>query len=81
MKEATGELNMTIITVVAIAAISGLFILVIWPMIKGGITGSTRCASSYGCGTCTNGSTTCAGYYDEDGEQVTQEITCSCTDD
>ena len=33
MKEATGELNMTVITVVAIAAIAGLFYAFVWPMI------------------------------------------------
>ena len=33
MKEASGELNMTLITIVAIAAIAGLFLL-LWPGIK-----------------------------------------------
>lgn len=33
MKEATGELNITVITVVAIAAIARLFYTLIWPMI------------------------------------------------
>ena len=33
MKEATGELNMTVITIVAIAAIAGVFAL-LWPNIK-----------------------------------------------
>lgn len=37
MKEATGELNMTVITVVAIAAIGGLFYAFVWPMIQAGI--------------------------------------------
>lgn len=39
MKEASGELNMTLITIVAVAAIAGLFAL-LWPTIKGRITGS-----------------------------------------
>lgn len=34
MKEATGELNITVITVVAIAAIGALFYFVIWPIIQ-----------------------------------------------
>ena len=34
MKEATGELNMTVITVVAIAAVAALFYAFVWPMIK-----------------------------------------------
>ena len=37
MKEAPGELNMTVITIVAIAAIAGLFAL-LWPNIKDKIT-------------------------------------------
>ena len=34
MKEATGELNMTVVALIAIAAIGALFYLVIWPMIQ-----------------------------------------------
>jgi Na+-translocating ferredoxin:NAD+ oxidoreductase RnfG subunit len=34
MKEATGELNMTVITLVAIAAIGALFYVFVWPMIQ-----------------------------------------------
>lgn len=34
MKEATGELNMTVITVIAIAAVGALFYAFIWPMIQ-----------------------------------------------
>lgn len=37
MKEASGELNMTLITIVAIAAIAGLFAL-LWPNIKNTIS-------------------------------------------
>ena len=38
MKEATGELNMTVVTVVAIAAVGGFFYLFIWPTIESGLT-------------------------------------------
>ena len=34
MKEATGELNMTVVTLIAIAAIGGLFYIAIWPMVQ-----------------------------------------------
>lgn len=34
MKEATGELNMTVITLVAVAAVGALFYFLIWPMIQ-----------------------------------------------
>ena len=39
MKEATGELNMTVITVVAIAAIAGIFAFIL-PTLKEKITNS-----------------------------------------
>lgn len=34
MKEATGELNMTVITLIAIGAIGALFYVFVWPMIQ-----------------------------------------------
>ena len=41
MKEATGELNITVITVIAIAAVAGLFYAFVWPMIQGRIVQQT----------------------------------------
>lgn len=41
MKEATGELNMTVITVVAIGAIGALFYAFVWPMIQRAIVNNT----------------------------------------
>ncbi len=41
MKEATGELNMTVITVVAIAAIAAIFYAWIWPGIQVSIAKNT----------------------------------------
>lgn len=40
MKEATGELNMTVVTVVAIAAVGAFFYAFVWPSIKNSITSS-----------------------------------------
>ena len=37
MKEATGELNMTVITVVAIAAVAAFFYAFLWPTIQQGL--------------------------------------------
>ncbi len=34
MKEASGELNMTVVTILAISAIAGFFTLFLWPRIK-----------------------------------------------
>lgn len=60
MKEATGELNMTVITVIAIAAVAALFYAFVWPMIQRTIVDRT-CKSigttyeAYECGTAGSG--------------------------
>ena len=63
MKEATGELNMTVVTVVAIAAIGAFFYAFIWPSIKNSITSSVNCnqanCDQSSC-TTSNGKTTCS---------------------
>lgn len=41
MKETTGELNMTIVTIVAVSAIGALLWFVIWPMVQKMITDTT----------------------------------------
>ena len=62
MKEATGELNMTVITVVAIAAVAAFFYAFVWPAIKNSI-GESTCSNS-----CPDG----VGVYDRD----TGDCTC-----
>lgn len=47
MKEATGELNMTVITVVAIAAVAALFYAFVWPVIQQSIA-TNSCTAAYG---------------------------------
>ncbi len=47
MKEATGELNMTVVTVVAIAAIGAFFYAFVWPAIQTSIKNNT-CAVQCG---------------------------------
>ena len=49
MKEATGELNMTVVTLVAVAALAAMFYLVIWPIIQTSIVSQT-CKSTFGSG-------------------------------
>ena len=46
MKDATGELNMTVITLVAIGAVGALFYFVIWPIIQQTVMNQT--CSTYG---------------------------------
>lgn len=42
MKAATGELNLTLITVVALGAVLALFTVTLWPTIKAKLTSSTE---------------------------------------
>lgn len=67
MKEATGELNMTVITVVAIAAVAAFFYAFVWPMIKNNITRNTYCANAYGC----DANNANCSYLDETGAEQT----------
>ncbi len=46
MKEATGELNMTVITIIAIAAVGALFYIFLWPVIQKSIV--TQTCKTYG---------------------------------
>ena len=47
MKEATGELNMTVITLVAIAAIAAVFYFIVWPLVQQTLVSQT-CRTTYG---------------------------------
>jgi hypothetical protein len=46
MKAATGELNLTVITLIAIAAVIGFFIAVMWPAIQNSINAQWNGISS-----------------------------------
>ena len=63
MKDATGELSMTAVAVVAIAAIGIVFTTLIWPQIKANITRSTYCSQTFKCADPTDKSTTVDCYY------------------
>ena len=79
MKEASGELSMTAITVVAIAAIAGVFTTLIYPRIKANIVNQTKCANKFNCtGSCDgNGGTQQCYIFTEDGKN-TEPINCPC---
>ena len=68
MKDATGELSMTAVAVVAIAAIALIFQRFIWPQIQASIARSTYCSSAYAC-TCGTDSTCNCYYTQNDGNQ------------
>ncbi len=80
MKDATGELSMTAVAVVAIAAISVVFTTLIWPSIKANIVRSTHCNEVISCN-CTDGKSTCdCVYLDTDGE-TEKPVKCPKQDD
>ena len=66
MKEASGELSMTAITVVAIAAIGGIFTAIIYPTIKNNIVRQAACSNKFNC-KCTGDKCDCS-YYDKNGD-------------
>ena len=74
MKEATGELNMTVVTVVAIAAVGAFFTLIIWPRIKATIDRNTNCANAICQAANCNGDTCNCTYIDESNNP--QPIVC-----
>lgn len=51
MKEATGELNSTVIILTAVALLSAVFFTIVWPIIKEGMYDSASCANAV----CDNG--------------------------
>ena len=77
MKEATGELSNTVITVVAIAAILTLFTVFLYPSLKAAIRARTYCQSSVQCGAC-DGKTMECHYYDDNMQRSKDTITCDC---
>ena len=77
MKEATGELSNTVITVVAIAAILTLFTVFLYPSLRAAIRARTYCQSSVQCGACSEGKMQCH-YYNDDMSVSNDTITCDC---
>lgn len=75
MKDATGELSMTAVAVVAIAAISVLFSTLIWPTIKQNIMRSTYCSGAFQCD-CPDGGDTCECLYCPSNAKDEFQATC-----
>ena len=87
MKEATGELNMTVITMVAIAAAAALFYAFVWPNIQNSLQAHSVCSNGAGfstgtantkgyikCGKATGGVFECE-HSPKNGQTV--KVTCS----
>lgn len=46
MKQATGELNMTVVVVVAVGVLAAFFYTTLWPMIKNNYVASSKCSDA-----------------------------------
>ena len=57
MKEASGELNMTVVVVIAVASLAAFFYTVLWPLIKENYDSNSACARAI-CA-CPNGDPEC----------------------
>lgn len=57
MKEATGELNMTVIIVIAVGILAAFFYTIIWPAISDNFNRNAKCSDAI-C-KCSDGSTNC----------------------
>ncbi len=83
MKEATGELSNTVITVVAIAAILTLFTVFLYPSLKSAIRARTYCHAAVQCTACVNGKQECHYYIDDNSTagvtMSTNTIECDCS--
>lgn len=46
MKEASGELNLTVVVVMAVAALMAFFYTLIWPMLRNNLSANTKCQAA-----------------------------------
>lgn len=46
MREATGDLNMSVVVIVAVAGLMAFFSMVLWPSIKGGMAHDANCSDA-----------------------------------
>ncbi len=83
MKDATGELSMTAVAVVAIAAIGVVFSTMVWPQIRTNILRSSYCANAFDCDEGDGSVRTCHYCKNNDDNVETCDqgtITCSSND-
>ncbi len=79
MKEASGELSMTAVAVVAIGAIAVLFTTLILPGLKANIKRNTYCSQAYDCEIDGDSGFSNCKYLDEKGKP--QDVRCKVDND
>ena len=58
MKEATGELNVTVIVLTLVGLLMAFFFYTVWPMVKHNFVKETNCSKAI-CEPCADGTHTC----------------------
>lgn len=59
MKEATGELNITIIVVIAVGILIAFFYFTVWPHLNANFQATSKCSKAYCKNPCGKGKNTC----------------------
>lgn len=59
MKEATGELNLTIIVIIAIGVLVAFFYFTLWPILNANFEQNSQCAKAACENPCSTGKNTC----------------------
>ncbi len=75
MKEASGELNMTVFVVTVVAALGAFFFTIIWPVIRNNMASNTRCSDAI-CANEKNSDGTVDCYYIDRRGNKTENFTC-----
>ena len=73
MKESTGELNLTIIVVIAVALLVAFFYYTIWPSLDNNFKANSNCSRAYCDNPCADGDNSCP-------DVIGQLVTCHIKD-
>ena len=61
MKEATGELNLTVIVVIAVSLLIAFFYYTIWPSLNANFEANSMCSKAACANPCSRGENVCEG--------------------
>lgn len=75
MKEATGELNMTVFVVIVVAALVAFFYTIIWPLIRNNLASTTKCSDAI-CESTPNSDGLVNCYYQDKKGNKSTSFTC-----
>ncbi len=75
MKEATGELNMTVFVVIVVGILAAFFYFMVWPMIRNNMAQNTKCSDSI-CESHPNSDGTVNCYYQDKNGNRSNTFTC-----